>query len=148
LFQFSTNNGSGAMFGSVINITIISFVLVSVYPTSKILTWFLVGISLNIVRYFFHKIYFQNISCFSIHTWLLISRTFTSLSGLVYGLLPIFFFYANNHLYQILVILLQTGMAAATVGKHATDLLAYCLFVFLAITPLVTRLFLNRLKLT
>lgn len=135
------NNGIAAIAGSVINITIISSVLSNIYPTSKILIWFLAGAILNLIRYFLHKIYFQNNLRFTIHVWLLISRTFTSLSGFLYGLLPILFFSSDNQLYQMLVILLPAGMAAAAVGTHAIDLLTYRLFIFLAITPLVIVLF-------
>lgn len=137
------NNGNGAIAGSVINIAIISSVLMNIYPTVKILTWFIAGTVLNFVRYFVHKSYFKDSSRITTRSWLLCSRSFTALSGLLYGLLPVFFFNSDNHLYQMLVILLPAGMAAAAVGTHAIDLLTYRLFLVLAITPLVIRLFLE-----
>jgi len=137
------NNGNGAISGSVINIAIISAVLLNIYPSTKILTWFIAGEVLNFVRYLVHNLYFKDSSRTSTHAWLLLSRSFTALSGLLYGMLPIFFFSPDNHLYQMLVILLPAGMAAAAVGTHAIDLLTYRLFIFLAITPLVIRLYLE-----
>jgi diguanylate cyclase (GGDEF)-like protein len=134
------NNGSSAIMGSVINIAIISAVLMNIYPMSKILIWFSAGEALNLVRHLIHKLYFRNNSLFESRSWLLLSRSFTTASGLIYGLLPIFFFNSDNHLYQMLVILLPAGMAAAAVGTHAIDLLTYRLFLLFAITPLVLRL--------
>lgn len=136
-------NGNGAMIGSVTNIAIISAVLLNIFPAIEIFTWFLAGEILNLVRYFAHKRYFKDSTRLSTQTWLLLSRIFTTLSGLLYGLLAIFFFSSENHLYQMLVILLPAGMGAAAVGTHSIDLLTYRLFLFLSVVPLVIRVFLE-----
>lgn len=45
------HNGSGAIFGNLINISLVTYILREVYPGSALLMWFGFGITLNLVRF-------------------------------------------------------------------------------------------------
>jgi len=132
-------NVTGAIVGSISNIAIVSFVLAPIYPTIGLLSWFLVGQTLNLVRFYIHHLYVNNAERFETQTWLQLHRTLTLLSGSIYGTLALFFFSSEHPLYQILVIMLAGGMGAAAVGTHSVDRPTFQLFLYSAVVPLILR---------
>ena len=132
-------NVVGAIIGSVFNISIVSFVLVAIYPTIGLLAWFISGQIVNLIRFYTYRLYITDIKRYPTYTWLKAHRVLTFFSGCVYGLLAVFFFSSEHPLYQILVILLSGGMGAAAVGTHSVDRLTFQLFLFSAVIPLILR---------
>ena len=133
------NNAVGAIIGSVFNIALVAFVLSTIYPAYSLLGWFVFGQLLNVTRYYIYRQYTIDKNRFHTHTWLQLHRFLTFLSGMVYGLLAVFFFSSEHPLYQMLVMLLSGGMGAAAVGTHSVDKITYQLFLFPAVIPLVVR---------
>ncbi|MFV1922274.1 MAG: diguanylate cyclase [Methylotenera sp.] len=136
-------NVRGAILGSSINIALVSFVLWTVFPGYGLLSWFLVGQLLNLIRLYVSIIYTRDIQRLSITSWLNIHRGLTCLSGALYGILAFFFFSSDHPLHQILVILLSGGMGAAAVGTHSVDRVTYQGFLFPAVVPLIIRSYLE-----
>jgi len=134
------SNAVGAIIGSVSNITLVSVVLATIYPTLGLLSWFILGQALNIVRFYFYRLFLSNNTHFQTNIWLQIHRVLTFLSGCLYGALAMFFFSSEHPLYQMLVMLLSGGMGAAAVGTHSVDSTTFKLFLFSAVTPLIIRL--------
>lgn len=136
-------NLKGAILGSSINIVLVTFVLWSIYPTAGLLSWFIFGLLLNLVRLYFYRQYNQSVSSYSNSFWLNSHRFLTGISGAMYGILAFFFFSSEHPLHQILVILLAAGMGAAAVGTHSVDRVTYQSFLFLAVIPLTIRAFME-----
>jgi diguanylate cyclase (GGDEF)-like protein len=132
-------NVKGAILGSSINITLVSFVLWPIYPTYGLLIWFILGQVLNLFRLYISIRYESDRSLLSIKAWLNIHRVLTCISGAMYGILAFFFFSSEHPLHQILVILLAGGMGAAAVGTHSVDRITYQSFLFSAVVPLIFR---------
>lgn len=133
------SNAMGAVVGSVVNIVIVGLVIANIYPVVAVLSWVGVGLIVNAVRVYIHHLYIKDINTFSMFGWLHIHRVLTTLSGCLYGVLAVFFFSSAQPLYQLLVILLPAGMAAAAVGTHSIDRLTLQLFLFSSVAPLVLR---------
>lgn len=136
-------NVKGAILGSTINIALVTFVLWPIYPTLSLITWFVLGQLLNIIRLTVFLRYDKSPSDYPIKTWLNIHRVLTCISGSMYGLLAFFFFSSEHPLHQILVILLSGGMGAAAVGTHSVDRITYQSFLFTAVVPLIVRSYLE-----
>jgi len=132
-------NALGAVLGSACNIAIVTFVLSKIYPTTGLLSWFVLGQLLNLIRYYVHHIFIVDRSRLNDRTWLHFHRSLTFLSGSLYGTLAIFFFSSEHPLYQMLVILLTCGMGVAGAGTHSADTITYRLFLCASVFPMIAR---------
>jgi diguanylate cyclase (GGDEF)-like protein len=136
-------NAKGAIFGSSINIALVTFVLWSIFPGKALLAWFIFGQVLNAFRLYIRICYDKEIKRYSTKTWLNLHRVLTCISGSMYGTLAFFFFSSEHPLHQIMVILLAGGMGAAAVGTHAVDKITYQTFLLPAVVPLIIRSYLE-----
>lgn len=138
------HNGSGAIFGNLINISLVTYILREVYPGSALLMWFGFGITLNLVRFYTALIAFKrNRNWLVTSQWLTLYRCLTLISGAHFGILGVFFFDAEDSLYQALVIFVVGGSGAAAVGTHGADLTTYRLFILPSVIPMATRSFIE-----
>ena len=133
------NNAAGAIMGTAVSIGIATFVLFSIYPTLELMTWFAVGQSVCLVRFFFYYLHRVHVTKYSTATWLKIIRFLTFLAGSVYGVFAIFFFSSSQPLFQILVILLTSGISTAAVATLGVDNITYRSFLLSAMIPLIVR---------
>lgn len=136
-------NAKGAIFGSSINIALVTFILWSIFPGLALLIWFIFGQVLNALRLYIRILYDKDSKTYSSKTWLNIHRVLTCISGSLYGILAFFFFSSEHPLHQIMVILLAGGMGAAAVGTHAVDRITYQTFLLPAVVPLIIRAFME-----
>jgi len=139
--QMLYQNAGGATSGSTINAILITYVLWPEFPAAQLLVWFIAGMLVNGVRWFVVHQFRRESNEERTSYWLTIYRILALLSGTVYGILAWFFFYPEQIVYQVLVILLVGGMGAAAVGTHGVDKVTYRAFMLSAMIPLIARCF-------
>lgn len=133
------SNALGAIFGNLINISLVTYLLLDAYPGPNIKIWCAIGFVINLVRLSLLIVYRNGNTNFSSQKWLDIYRFLTLLSGSHFGVLCVFFFSPEHYLYQALVIFLVGGSCAAAVGTHGVDLVTYRLFLIPSAIPLIFR---------
>ncbi|MCP5213325.1 MAG: GGDEF domain-containing protein [Hahellaceae bacterium] len=131
-------NSYTAVYGSFGGMALTAFVLGDVFDSLSLWMWLSCGIILTALRVVTYRRYTKCTEAMPPEAWLLWHRGMTLFSGCLYGALGVFFF-ADNPLYQALVIFLVGGMASGAVGTYSVDLLTYRLFLFPALIPLMAR---------
>lgn len=132
-------NALGAVIGNLVNISLVGYLLLKIYPDSWLPLWFASGLAINCFRFVLYIVRKRNPGALSIYQWLLIYRVTTLASGLHFGLLALFFFSSEVPIYQTLVACFIAGSVAAAVATHGVDVVTYRLFLFPAATPLLVR---------
>ncbi|KZY72610.1 hypothetical protein A3742_07965 [Oleiphilus sp. HI0071] len=133
------SNSLGAIIGNLLNISLVGFLLIEIYPGAWLVTWLAFGLSLNAFRLALYLFYKRRPGQYRSAVWLRVYRITTFLSGLHFGVLALFFFSSIEPLYQTLVACFICGSVAAAVGTHGVDATTYRLFLFPSAVPLLFR---------
>lgn len=140
-----------SLLGTVVNAAILIFILWSVVPHERLLTWFsclgmLVGARFFIVqRYWRSQQREQQTS-----RWRTLMVVSAATTGAVWGSTAVFLYPESSFVHQMFLIVVLAGLAAGAIGVMASVKIVFLAFLIPLLLPLLSRLFFSgdELKLT
>lgn len=140
-----------SLLGTVVNAAILIFILWSVVPHERLLTWFsclgmLVGARFFIVqRYWRSQQREQQTS-----RWRTLMVVSAATTGAVWGSTAVFLYPESSFVHQMFLIVVLAGLAAGAIGVMASVKIVFLSFLIPLLLPLLSRLFFSgdELKLT
>ncbi|WP_331775874.1 EAL domain-containing protein [Sulfurospirillum sp. 1612] len=104
---------------------------------SKLITWFLMSSLITLLRYvLFYSFHHHHALCTNV-CW---SRLFTLgviLSGAIWGAVPILFFINENYLYQMLIMMILSGISAGSLSTLSQIRINVSAFLTFLLVPLI-----------
>lgn len=143
LLNNAYNNLKISLSGAFINATVLVAIFYNHVNNKELLLWYFLTGSISLVRLFSYKLYKKNIHKFSMQRWKLIFYIGLVTSSILFGLTPFLFFVPQSPLHQAVLIIIISGLSAGGVSSLSSLIHAVQLFLFLILTPLIIKLFMQ-----
>jgi PAS domain S-box-containing protein len=130
------------LLATLVNAGILIFVLWSVVPHVRILTWFLVVSVLTIARFFVVQCYFRSEQREKEALWWRSMMVMSAgASGVVWGSTAVFLFPETSFSHQVFLTFMLGGLAVGAVGVMAAVRIVFLVFFLPTLLPITFRLF-------
>jgi len=143
LIDNAYNNLKISSFGAFINASVLVGIFYNHVNNKELLLWYFFIVSVSLVRLFSYKLYKKNIHKFSIYRWKQIFYAGLIVSSILFGLTPFLFFVPQSPLHQAALIIIISGLSAGGISSLSSLIHAVQLFLFLLLTPLIIKLFMQ-----
>ncbi|MBU1658741.1 EAL domain-containing protein [bacterium] len=121
----------------VVNATVLSLVLYDEVNTTQLLVWYLLMISVSLLRFISSKVYTANENFLSPKRWEQLFLLGVIISGTLWGTASFMLFVEGNIAYQSMLIIVIAGLSAGGISSLSSILRAIQLFLFTTLLPLI-----------